>query len=257
MDARKFLGRELRIYREAFGYSQQHTAKIVNYTRSMITRVESGERTIPPEVGREFDKLYGLNGTFERLAEEAAQEMTSFADYLTIEGEANRISIYDLRVVPGLLQTPDYARELIKVSLVRDPKQLFTTRMDQQHILDSDDPPDMRVVLDESVLHRVIGGPEIMRAQFERLLEPNHPLTVQILPFSAGAHAGVDGPLHILDFPDQPSVAYVDGRGSGQLLVSGEDVRYARNVYDSILSAALSPWESAELIASRLEGLVR
>jgi transcriptional regulator with XRE-family HTH domain len=254
-----FFGAELRRYRLAAGLSQDGLGALINYTGAFIGLVENAKRTPPHTLADAADRVLDARGALANLWTLVSSESHPqwFRPYLELEAEAVLIRVFDLRVVPGLLQTPDYARAVMRagrtVATEAEIEQAAEARMDRQKILSTPGGPILRVVLDEAVLHRPIGGSDIARGQFERLLAPRRNVVVQVLPFMAGAHAGLDGPLTLLQFTDQVPVGYADGRSHGRLIDDPDEVRQASAAFDAILGEALSPEISADLIRAAME----
>jgi transcriptional regulator with XRE-family HTH domain len=254
-----FFGAELRRYRLAAGLSQDGLGTAVNYTGAFIGLVENAKRTPPRALADAADRVLDARGALANLWTLVSSESHPqwFRPYLELEAEAVLIRVFDLRVVPGLLQTPDYARAVMRAGRVgateAEIEQAADARIGRQKILDTPGGPILRVVLDEAVLHRPIGGHDIARGQFERLLTPRRNVVVQVLPFLVGEHAGLDGPLTLLQFTDQVPVGYADGRSHGRLIDDPDEVRQASAAFDAILGEALSPEISADLIRAAME----
>jgi hypothetical protein len=162
-------------------------------------------------------------------------------------------------VVPGLLQTRQYALAVITASdLDAHPEQIehwVEFRMARQRALAPETGPSVEIVLDEAVLHRTIGGIQVMRAQLEHLAEAitRRNATIRILPFSAGAHASPEGPFTIFDMPEPyPDVAYAETRG-GAVYMEAEGAEGFVRAYDSIRNAALTPDASATVIRDAVD----
>jgi hypothetical protein len=163
-------------------------------------------------------------------------------------------------VVPGLLQTEEYARAVLSVGLTLSSdaqlEERLTARMGRQERIGSADRPDLWVVLDEAVLRRPVGGHAVMRQQMERLLaaaaEPH--ITVQVLPFDQGEHDAMGGSLTILMLPDGSEVAYTEGAHYGQLIEEPSEVGRFTLTYDRLRAAALPPLMSLDMIRSVMEG---
>jgi Domain of unknown function (DUF5753) len=152
------------------------------------------------------------------------------------------------------LQTDEYARAILRAARPRDSEeridQLVTARMDRQAILSRDDPPDLWVIIDEGVLRRPVGEPGVMTGQLGHLLTAaRRPgVTVQVMPTSAGAHAGLLGSLVIASFDSAPDIAYLDNALTGQLVERREDVTNVGMLYDTLRAEALPPRASEQLI---------
>ncbi|HLI36725.1 MAG TPA: DUF5753 domain-containing protein [Streptosporangiaceae bacterium] len=166
-------------------------------------------------------------------------------------------------VVDGLLQTGDYARAVLRGAWPADSderiEQHVTARMARQEILRRKDPepPIVSVILSETVLRQPVGDAAVMRDQFSRMLEDarNPRITIQIMPWSAGAHPGLLGPFVVASFDAGPDAAYLDNALAGQVTERRKDVARVGLLYDSLAREALSPGASAELIAKVIEEL--
>ena len=176
-----------------------------------------------------------------------------------IEREAVSLRSWEPLVVPGLLQTPGYARELFRKGRPGDSDtatdEAVNARMERQQILDSDNPPALLAVIDEDVLRRRIGSPALMREQLAHLLDMAERLRVvlQVVPFGAGAHPGLLGPFVIASFDAAQDVAYLDGPLSARLIQSPEEVSRVALLYDILRSEALPRGASMEMITKATE----
>ncbi len=189
---------------------------------------------------------------------------TEYANYISLEAAACGIKRYDLLLIHGLLQTEDYARAVIRSGLMslapaHEIDRRVEVRLTRQEVLRRADPLHLWVVFDEAALRRVVGGPEVMRAQCRHLLEqsdrPN--VTIQVLPNSAGAHPGAVGAFSILEFPGRydPSVVYVETMASSLYVEEDADVHRYALAYDQLRAMALGPDESLEMISRIAETL--
>jgi hypothetical protein len=177
--------------------------------------------------------------------------------YVGLEAAAQSVRAYEQQVVPGILQTEEYAKAMIKAArpdiTADEVDRRVRVRLGRQSLLNQDDPIELWVVLDEAVVSRPVGGDGVMRAQLERLVEasdlPN--VTLQILPFEAGGHAGMDGTFAILDFPEpsDPDVVYAENATGGLFLEKSDELRKYQFIFDHIRAAALGPEESVAYIA--------
>lgn len=252
--------RELHAARTKACMSREALAARVNYSPSLIAMVETCRRVPTLDLARRCDEALGTPGTFERLQEflRMAPFPSWFRPFVEYEGRAKSLRTFQLAVVPGLLQTEDYARAI----LACDPgategkvDELVAARLDRQAILDRDDPPRLWVVLDEAGLHREAGDGKIMRDQLLRLAEaserPN--VIVQIVPGEVGWHAGLLGAFVIADLADVASVAYLETAGGGQVVEDHSVVARIALLFDSLRSEALPRKASRDLIAKVAE----
>lgn len=194
----------------------------------------------------------GAPATFVSLHELVSREAwpSYFAPVIDFEIQAVRIHEWELRVIPGLLQTEDYARSVISAGSPRlgeaELERKVSARLDRQRIFERDKPPMYWTVLHEGVLRQVIGDQAIMAAQLDKLIEAGRSpdVVIQVLPFAASDHPGTDGPITVLDFPEARSVAYTECNGGGMIAESQEDVADLMTTLNMVRAASLPPRES-------------
>ncbi len=262
MSWQAYFGEELRVARERRGWSLRQLAAYTSYSYQQISNVESGRRTPSEAFAREVDLALETGGRFTRLLRRVlAQALPDwFQGAAREEARATRIRTYQSQVVHGLLQTEAYARALIRGVRPRESQERVETltagRIGRQATLRGATPPYLWAILDEAVLRREVGGPEVMAEQMERLLrESENPnVTIQILPFSAGAHAGTDGPFILWSYQDRGDVLYVEGPLTVNIVEKTTDVEQARLSYDLLQAAALPREQSADKIRDALKG---
>ncbi|MFL6145545.1 MAG: helix-turn-helix domain-containing protein [Labedaea sp.] len=272
---RRQLGRQLRELRLAAGLTtMESAAERSGLSRATISRIENAKQTILPRTVRLLCQTYGVGAPLldhlVRLAEESEDRgwLLAYSDttpnwferYLGEEAEASEIWTYEAEFVPGLLQTADYCRavraanspDLTKDDLARSVE----FRLARQQLLDRDTPPLLHVVINEAVLRRQVGGPEVMREQLRHLgeLAGRRNVTVQVLPYSAGAHPAMTGSFSMLRFPsgggDPTILVEVD---SGALYPDRPvDVERYTWKFGRLCDLALSPGNSIALV-SRVE----
>jgi transcriptional regulator with XRE-family HTH domain len=264
---RRELGALLRALRNEKGLTVEQVAERLLCSPSKVSRMETGHGIATPRDIRDLCDLYEVTEDAERdrmmqLSHEGKQQgwwqaydLDYFATYVGLEAEAVGIKYYQTAIVPGLVQTPDYARAMHEVSVPQiAPEridQLIEARLKRQQILSRDAPVRLEVVLDEAVLHRLVGGPMVMREQLGRLVEvskqPN--VTIQIIPYIAGAHPAMDSVFNILEFADPvPSVVYVEGLVGWIYVERPQDIDRYQQVFEHLRTVALSPQESIELL---------
>ena len=267
---RRRLGAELRRLREDAGLTIDRVAEALECSQSKVSRIETGQVSATPRDVRDMLALYRVDEAkreaMVQIAREARQRgwWQKFVDvpdgvpaYVGLETAATSIDVYMALLVPALLQTPDYARAVIGAVRPDLPRgeidRRVELRMRRQDLLDQERPPRIRVLLDDTVLRRPVGGPAVMRGQVERLLAATErpAVTVQVLPVGVGAHAGMDGPFTIFAFPApaEPDVVALDSAADALYLEDAEDVARYRRVFGLLLPAARSPEASAALIA--------
>jgi transcriptional regulator with XRE-family HTH domain len=266
---RRRLGAELRRLREAAGLTIDRVAEELECSPSKVSRIETGQVSATPRDVRDMLGLYRVDDdrleAMVQVAREARQRgwWQKFVDvpdgvpaYVGLETAATSIDIYMALLVPALLQTPDYARAVIAAVRPDLPPSEIGRRVElrlrRQELLDQERPPRMRVLLDDTVLRRPVGGSGVMAAQRRRLLaDADRPaVTVQVLEAGAGAHAGMDGPFTIFGFqaPAERDVVALDSAADALYLEGPEDVARYRRVFELLLPAARSPEDSAAII---------
>jgi transcriptional regulator with XRE-family HTH domain len=264
---RRELGAILRALRNAKGLTVEQVADRLLCSPSKVSRMETGHGIATPRDIRDLCDLYEVADEAERnrmtaLARESRQQGwwqsydLNYKTYIGLEAEAVTISDFQSSVVPGLLQTADYARAGHEGYLPRlSPDQIelnIEAKLKRQALLTQPDPPVFAAVLDEAVLHRVVGGPRVMGAQLDRLIEaarlPN--VTVQVIPFAIGYHPGLESNFNILDLPaPAPSVVFVEGLVGSVYLERPEDLKRYREVFKRLQTIALSPKDTINAIA--------
>jgi len=266
---RRRLGIELRRMREQAGLTIEQVAKAIDCSDSKVSRIENGQVSATPRDVRQILDLCGVGGeqreALVQVATEARQKgwWQAYGDTLVValvglEAAATTIRTYELACVPGLLQTADYARTVIRTSRPDlHPKQVerwVGLRMARQGLLSQDDPPALFAVLDESLLHRPVGGRGVMRDQLCHLAEAAAlpTVTLQVLPFAAGEHAGMSGPFTIFGFADSadPDVVYLEHAKSDLYLESLEEIQRYILAFDRLRATALTPDDSVAFLAT-------
>lgn len=252
-----YYGWELRRQREAHGLRQGQLGEIIFCTGSLVGQIETTKKVPTRDFSERVDAALGTDGLFSRLIGLVlrSQLPTWFQPYAEMEAKAAYISTYQAQLVYGLLQTEEYARAVLATGMPDDLEGLVAARVERQRILEREQPPLAWVVLDEAVLHRPIGGPEVMRQQLARLLEfaGHRWMHVQVLPNEVGAHASLAGSFNFLRFEDNPDVVYTEDLISGHMTANPETMREAALRYARLQAAALSVEDSAELIIRVME----
>jgi transcriptional regulator with XRE-family HTH domain len=271
---RRRLGLELRRFRESAGITIDTVADRLECSASKISRIETGHTGATPRDVRDMLAVYGVDGPaaedLVQVARDARQKgwwhlygAVLTGAYVGLEAAASSIHTYEVQIVPGLLQTEDYARTLIQCGRPETPaadvERRVRVRMARQSLLSQDDPLNFWVVLDETVFHRRVGGATVMRVQLDRLLAATAlpTVTIQVLPFAAGAHVAMEGSFTILgyDDPADPDVVFAENAAGGLFLEKDEELRQYHDIFDHLRASALAPDESRAFIAQRLEEL--
>ena len=253
-----FFATEVRRVRTEAGMSQADLAKRVYLTRSLLCKIEAATRVPSEDLAERLDDVFETGKHFQRLWPLVIKHAYPpwFRPFVELEEQAEVIQAFENQVVPGLLQTENYARAILEAGPLDNVEELLAARMVRQRILDRETPPQLWVVLDENVLRRMVGGPVVMREQYARLIEAaeSRRNVIQIVPYEAGAHAGL-GPFWVLSFDEGADVVYEEGAFEGRLLADPTNVKAARRAYDLLKAVALSPQASIDMIAKALKEL--
>ena len=264
------LAMELQRRREATGMSREEVSRQLEWSTSTVFRIETGRNRPQPGNVRALLELYGVTGPERdgliQLTRDARKPgwWHSFRDvlpnpyevYIGLEAGAASIRNFEPVVVPGLLQTADYAREIFRNGpreLDRDDvERRVEVRLARQEILTREDRPRLWAVIDEAVIHRVVGGAGVMSGQLRHLVDSAQQgkTTIQVVPYRAGAHAGTIGSFVILDFEEltDPTVVYVETLAGDIYLEERSDVNRYTLAFDRLRAASLHPDDSVRLI---------
>jgi len=252
-----YFGAELRRLREAADLNQKQLGAIVFCTGSLIGQIETAKKVPTREFTERVDMALGTEGALGRLLGLVLRSQLPywFQQYAEMEARAAYISTYQCQLVYGLLQTEAYARAVLGVEQAGRLDQMVAARMERQRILARERPPVVWTVLDEAVLYRQIGGHDVMREQLAHVLSLfGQPwMELQVLPFSVGEHAGMMGSFTLLRFDDDPELHYSESYDSGHMTANPQVIRERSVGYARLQAEALSPRESAALIARVME----
>jgi transcriptional regulator with XRE-family HTH domain len=273
---RMLIGAQLRRLRTEQGISREEAGEAIRASAWKIHRLENGQVSFKERDVVDLLRLYGVAdpgevATFVILAREANQPgwwhhygdvlPQWFRAYVDLESAATMIRTYEAQFVPGLLQTEEYMRAVIQGALLDDTpdvaEQRVQLRLTRQTLLDREDAPRLWAVVDEAALRRPVGSREVMRTQLERLIEaaelPN--VTLQVLPFAAGAHPAMVGAFSILRFPEPelPDVVYLEHLTNAIYLEKREDVEEYLHVIDTICLRAARPDRTIEILGRILK----
>src|ERR1700730_9971994 len=264
---RRDLGSLLRALRTDAGLTVEQLAERLLCSTSKVSRMETGQRGASARDVRDLCDIYGIEDPVRRehlttLAREGRGQAwwqpydLPYATYIGLESEAISIADFEPGVFSGLLQTPAYARAVHEGTLTRlSPgaiDQQLEVRRIRQQILVREHPPRLPVILDEAVLHRVVGGPSAMRAQLEHVVAASEQsnITVQVLPYNVGAHPALDSTFIVLELPPPVAgVVYVEGLVGQIYLERPQDVQRYNQVFSHLASISLTPEDSVELMA--------
>jgi transcriptional regulator with XRE-family HTH domain len=261
--ARDLFGSEMRRLRTAAGMSLERLADVLKYSKSSLARFETAEAMIPPDLPAKLDAAFGTDQLFEKLYGLARKEIhpDEFRRRMELEAQACLISEFSGQLVPGLVQTEGYAKALFRTfnpKVTREETEnLLTARMSRQTLLSSTNPPDLSIIIDECVLHRLLGGREAMREQLARLLSLTETPTssLQIVPFVLGGYSLMGGNLATFTMEDGGQFVWEEGISTGRLIGDRETVMARVRAYDLLRGYALSPTDSAKVIHSAMKEL--
>lgn len=247
---------QLKAWRKKRGWSQAELAGKLAYSDSLVSGIETMAKTPTLDFAKRCDEVFDAPGTFALLHALLSREAwpSYFAPVIDFENQAVRIHEWELRVVPGLLQTEEYARSVITAGKPRiaqvELDRKVIGRLDRQRILERDRPPMYWTVLYEGALKHLIGSSAIMTAQLDKLIEVGQSpdIVIQVLPFTANDHPGTDGPMQVFDLPDSASVTYMECNGGGMITENPEAVADQMNRLNMIRAAALPLRESMALL---------
>ncbi|OKJ99611.1 MULTISPECIES: helix-turn-helix transcriptional regulator [unclassified Streptomyces] len=266
---RRRLGQELRRLRELKGMTAEEVAERLLVSQSKISRLENGRRSISQRDVRDLCGVYEVEDhrivdSLMQMAKDSRQQgwWHAFGDipysvYIGLETDAASLRVYEPQVVPGLLQTRQYAEALITGALPESSPADIEKRVNvrarrQERIKDAETPLRLWAVIDESALRRVVGDKQLMIQQLEHLVEQSHlpHVTVQVLPFDMGAHPGISGHYAILEFPDaaDSSVVYIEGVTSDLYLEKANDVQRYSVMYEHLRAQALNVEQTRQFI---------
>ena len=274
--AQRRLARELRRLRLDAGFTIEQAAEKLELSPSTISRMETAQVGVKRRDVRELLDLYEVTGAQRehllRLAGESRQHAWwhEFKDLpnlplASLEAGAASIWQYSALLIPGLLQTEEYAREVlrkIRLDATRnDIERRLRLRMKRQALLTDENAPQFWAVLDEAVLRRRVGGRQVMRQQLERLIDATAlpSVTLQVLPFASGAHAAMDGEFTILKYPEpaDPDVVFIENTGGDVYLEDPDVTRRYTSIFDHLRATALDPAESVRILAATKDELER
>ncbi|MER7129288.1 helix-turn-helix domain-containing protein [Streptosporangium saharense] len=248
-------GVELRERRENAGVTQEQLAETTQFSRSLLGFIERGQRTPSRNFAQRCDDALDARGELVHLWTQLTRAASPrwFREWLDVEQEAHTLHTWQPLVVPGLLQTESYARAVIRGEPGITEEQVdkaVEARMERQKIFSRLSPPMLWVVLDEGVLHRPIGGKDVLRHQLERLREmaESPRIGIQIVPLALGMTTGTSGGFVIAQLPGSADTVYIESANHGQVTNRPEDVEAIRARYDTIRAYAHPQHVSIALI---------
>ncbi|MEE1942664.1 helix-turn-helix transcriptional regulator [Streptomyces sp. TRM 70361] len=263
-EPRRRFAEEIRLLRTERKLSLRKLGEALGWDWSLFSKMESGHTVSSPDVVQALDHYYGTRGMLLVLWELAVGDTTQFLEqyrrYMSLEAEATSIQKYSPGVVPGLLQTEAYARETL--TLGRPPSdeeldQQVRARVSRRDVLEGEEPPPFRAILDEAVLRRPLADGGEWCEQLKHLVEwaERWNITLQVLPFTAGVRELSHTDTSLLRLLDGRTVAWVETAYSGHLIEEAAKVEELQAGYDRLRDHALSPRDSVEFVLRLLEEL--
>ncbi|MFC7330940.1 helix-turn-helix domain-containing protein [Marinactinospora rubrisoli] len=253
---------ELKRYREEAQLTQEQLARKLGYGRSKVAMIEAAKRAPDIDFTRSCDRILGTGGALARilpLLDSRDAYPDWFRDFVGLEAEAVTLLQFAALTVPGLLQTETYARAVLSSSCpplaVDQIERQTEARIRRQQVFEREPPLLAWFVIDESVLRRPVGGRTVMREQLEHLASASEAphINLLVLPYSAGAHPGLDGSMTLLRLPDGDNLLYVEGPRSAKVTDRTEDVTPSQLAFITLCGQALPPSTSVELISQIAE----
>jgi hypothetical protein len=263
---------ELKAHRAARGWTQADVAAKTSYSESLIAQVEARFKAASPELAKALDRVFttpgfteddgGEPGTFGRIVVRLRNLPfpASFRSFATYEAEAVALSTYQHSLVPGLLQSEDYARCILETRPNTTPEEVeeqLRGRMDRQAVLTRSDPPApmLLALIDEGVLHRPVAPRSVMLGQFSHLIEmsrrPN--ITIQVVPYEAGGHTGLLGAFSVAEMGNRDAIVFVEDIADGRVFEDDATLSQVALRFKALQSEALPKGASRDLIAKAAE----
>jgi len=275
---RRQLMAEMKRLRDTAGLSQEAVADRLDWHPTKIMRIETGRTSPHPNDVRLMLEVYGIAdqdqvSALVKLARDARQRgwwysyrdvlLNRYDFFIGLESEAASIRDFELAMMPGLLQTDDYARAVINSGPLElgadDVERLVQVRMTRQGVLAKEDRPQLWVILDESVIRRVIGGPAVMHAQLEHLIAvaQQGKTTIQVVQYGSGPHPGLAGPFVIFGFAEvsEPEIVYLETVGGNLYVDKPQEVRLFATAFDHLRAVALSPGDTRAMLRAAADDL--
>ncbi len=245
-----FFGAEVRRWRTAAGLSQEQLGQKVGYSGAEVGKVETSERAPSQDFAEGCDRVMpDARGLFQRLYQLARRwdggYPSWFTQWVEAERRATSLRTWQPLILPGLLQTPDYARALFLAWRGSDSDaeldELVSARIERQAIFQPPNPPSLWAVIDEGVLRRRIGSAKVMREQLEHLMAVSErsKITVQVVPADVGAHVGLLGAFFIASFENAPGIVYLESPDEGQTTERPSAVAKITETFDMLRAEAL------------------
>ncbi|GGZ95369.1 helix-turn-helix domain-containing protein [Streptomyces echinoruber] len=254
------VGRQLRLRREAAGLRAAEFGKVLGYGEDLVYKIEGGKRIPRPEYLDKADEVLGAGGLLAAMKEDVKKVRypKKVRDLAKLEAKAVELQLYDPLNIHGLLQTPEYARALLRMRrpayTEEEVERFVTARMARKAVFERDPAPEISFVLEEWTLRRPLGGKDVLRHQLEHLLEAGRLRSVelQVMPMDREEHAGVDGGIEVLKFEDGSAVGRSPALANGRPVSEPRQLRILELRYGIIRAQALTPRESTAFIEQLL-----
>ncbi|MFE9093400.1 helix-turn-helix domain-containing protein [Streptomyces sp. NPDC007264] len=261
-DSLKAFGAAHKAFRKRAGLTQEQYAPLVRYQPSTVASIEQGRRFPPRAFVERAEQVLDAFGALKAVYKHVGRERglaSWFRQWAELEEQAISLYTYENRLVPGLLQTEAYARTLFseRLPLLTDSQveAMITARLERQSLLRERPNTAFSFIVEEHVLRRETGGPDVMRKQIDQILEATGPRNVefQVMPMSRGVHAGLNGPIRLAETLENEWLAYLEGQESSQFIVSPRTISVLHMRYAKLRSQALTPEDSRSLL-KRMRG---
>ncbi|MEU5778805.1 helix-turn-helix domain-containing protein [Streptomyces venezuelae] len=253
----RMVGALLALHRSAAGYTQKSLAERFGLSEEQIASVEQGRRALKLDLAVQLDAFLGTNGTLETAVSNMPEIdlVPRWAEeYMDLEREALALSWYDNQVLPGLLQTSDYARGVFQndvPALTEDEIELrVAARMERQEVLHRRAPPTVCFIISQVTLMDRLGGDDVYVAQLRHLLELTSlpGVTLQVMPVGRSFHAGLSGPFILIETPDHQRLGYTEAQRGSQLIADPDEVSILERKCAMLRTQALNPLETRDLL---------
>ncbi|MFJ2306757.1 Scr1 family TA system antitoxin-like transcriptional regulator [Streptomyces sp. NPDC087787] len=259
-DSLRTFGAVVQALREHAGLSRAELAELVHFSKHTVASVELGRRMPDPVFVERAEQALGDTGALRKAAAHLARQpglAAWFRQWARLEAMAISLCTYECRVVPGLLQTEGYARAVsLSVPPLPDEEEMnarIAARLARQELLSTrrKPPTAFSFILEQAVLERYTGGEEVTRELLDHLLgvvERHWNVEVQVMPLRRPVHAGLDGPLQLLETPENQWFAYSEGQENGRLITGRKEISILQQRYAKLRSQALAPEDSVSLL---------
>ncbi|WP_329619933.1 helix-turn-helix transcriptional regulator [Streptomyces sp. NBC_01255] len=262
-------GARMRRLREERGWTQEELAERTRYSSKHISGVETGRRPATLKFSGAVDAAFGLTGTDQSFDRECRQVrhgvlLEGFPEYVHQERKAVELRLFEIGIIPGLLQTPEYAQALAASSVARgsitadQSAERLAFLAERQQILEQQRPPMVFVVMDESCIRQLVGGPDVMAAQLDRLIDfAARPHTViQVSPFAIGERRSLNRPVTLATLPDRAVLSYAESQAQGNLERESGAVASMLTLYHHLVAESLSQADTVAMIREIRKGML-